>query len=470
MDNATAPADPETDVLGWENRYWHNESIDVEQSDGLTAPERERLLARTMARVEHLRRLEFEETPRIKFVSREGVETYVDRNVTQLPGGNQTWEALFVFGEDTDARLAVRETILASVGGMAAEEGVDHVVLVTDDSERPQVSGYVLAHELVHVLQDQHFDLSGPRYRRSTLDGELGKDGLVEGEASLIDGLYRRQCASGEWSCLSGGIAPSSSASVTPAVASLLSMPYRQGASYVAALRDRRGWESVVAAHESPPSTVKPVLHPGRDAVLSEPIEYTDRSGSEWSRTDGAQRLGEAGIRTLFARQNATRRVALPRPNGTASLRTVVTSLADGWENDSLYTYTNGSHEGYVWVTEWDSRTDAAEFAAAYRAVLDSYEPLGVGDSQYVITDGPFADAFDIRHDGTRVTIANAPDRSALAELSDRFEVDPGETPQRDTTATATTTTNGPGFDVASTLVAFVALVVSFLSAGRHHR
>lgn len=469
VDNATAPADPDSDVLGWENGYWHNESIDVVQSDGLSAAERERVLARTMARVEHLRRLEFEETPRIEFVSRDGVETYVDRNVTQLPGGNQTWEALFVFGEDTDAREAIRETLLASVGGMAAEEGVDHVVLVTEDPERPQTSGYVLAHELVHVLQNQHFDLSAPRYRRSTLDGELGKDGIVEGEASLVDGLYRRHCASGAWSCLSGGMAPSSR-SVTPAVANLMSVPYREGAIYAASLRERGGWQAVSSAQESPPATVEPVLHPDRVVEPPEPIEYADRSGPDWSRTEGAQRIGEAGVRTLFARQNGSRNVALPRPNGTASLREVVTAPAEGWGNDTLYTYTNGSHDGYVWVTEWDSRADAAEFADAYRAVLQSYDPLVFGESTYVIDDGPFADAFHVRHNGTRVMIANAPDRPALDALSDRIDVDSSELSRRDEKPTAVTSTGGPGFGAAEIILALVGMTAILLSTDRRRR
>ncbi|WP_136687804.1 Hvo_1808 family surface protein [Halorhabdus amylolytica] len=470
VDNATALAEPDSDVLGWENGYWHNESIDVDGSDGLSAAERERVLARTMARVEYLRGLEFEETPRIEFVSRDGVETYVDRNVTQLPGGNQTWEALFVFGEDTDAREAIRETILASVGGMAAEEGVDHVVLVTEDPERPQISGYVLAHELVHVLQDQYFDLSAPRYRRSTLDGELGKDSIVEGEASLVDGRYRRQCASGAWSCLSGGMAPPSG-SVTPAVATLMSVPYRDGAIYAATLRERGGWQAVSSVQESPPATVEPVLHPDRVVEPPEPIEYADRSGPDWSRTDDIQRIGEAGVRTLFARQNGSRNVALPRPNGTVSLRQAVTAPAEGWGNDTLYTYTNGSHGGYVWVTEWDSRADAAEFADAYRAVLQSYDPLVFGESTYVIDDGPFADAFHVRHNGTRVMIANAPDRSALNALSDRLDVASTESRHHEG-RTVITSTAGPGFGVASILLALVvmAVILLLIEGDRHYR
>ena len=459
--NETAPSDPETDVLGWENGYWYNESISVDQSDGLSTAERERLLARTMARVEHLRGLEFDDTPRIEFVSREGVQAYVEQNVTQLPGGDQLWEAMFVFGEDTDARAAVGETILASVAGMAAEEGVDHIVLVTDDPEQPRASGFVLAHELVHVLQDQHFDLSADRYRRSTLDGELAKDGLVEGEASLVDGLYRRNCVSGQWSCLTGGTVSPSGPS-TPAVADLMAVPYQQGARYATALRERGGWKRVSDTHKSPPSTMKPVLHPDRDAGPSAAIAYADRSSPGWDRTAARQRIGEAGIRTLFERQQGARGVSLPHPGDTERPGEVVDALADGWANDTLYGYTNGTHEGYVWVTEWESPADAEAFAVAYRAVLEHYESRSVGTSQYVVPDGPFADAFALRRDGTRVTIGNAPDRAALRKLSDRFEATPTAPATRTTGTSAdgtpATTASGPGFSPVLSVLALVVL------------
>ncbi|QLH75768.1 hypothetical protein HZS55_02290 [Halosimplex rubrum] len=51
---AENPPDPETDRLGWEGGYWYNETIDVNQTDGLSESERSALVARTMARVERV--------------------------------------------------------------------------------------------------------------------------------------------------------------------------------------------------------------------------------------------------------------------------------------------------------------------------------------------------------------------------------------------------------------------------------
>ncbi|HKL30417.1 MAG TPA: hypothetical protein VJ898_14260, partial [Natrialbaceae archaeon] len=59
--SSAAPPDPDEDVIGWENGYWYDESIDVDQSDGLSDAELDRFVARTMARVERIRGLEFRE-------------------------------------------------------------------------------------------------------------------------------------------------------------------------------------------------------------------------------------------------------------------------------------------------------------------------------------------------------------------------------------------------------------------------
>ncbi|MFC7135716.1 hypothetical protein ACFQRB_02125 [Halobaculum litoreum] len=64
------PDDPPSDRLGWEAGYWYNESIDVNQSDGLDAAEREAFVARTMARVERVRGLEFRESVPVEVISR----------------------------------------------------------------------------------------------------------------------------------------------------------------------------------------------------------------------------------------------------------------------------------------------------------------------------------------------------------------------------------------------------------------
>ena len=72
---------------------------------------------------------------------------------------------------------------------------------------------------------------------------------------------------------------------------------------------------------------------------------------------------------------------------------------------------------GYVWVTEWDTEQDAAQFHNAYRAILDAHDAQSQGDNTYVVPSGEFADAFRIDRQGTRVTIVNAPTAEDLSDV-----------------------------------------------------
>ena len=305
--DVTAPPDPASDVVGWENGYWYNESIDVNQRDGLSKHEQTVFKARTMARVEHLTGLEFTRDVRVEYVSERELNRYIGEDVTQLPGNDQLWEALFVFGEDTNASRAVYRSLTASVGGMAAEEGVDHVVIPVADPSAPQVAHYVLAHELVHMLQDQHYDLSQPRFHRRTLNGEMAKDSVVEGVASYVDYRYRQRCSDGAWQCVPlPADSYVGSGSPDPAFSRLMSFPYTDGRAYVQHLKEQGGWARVDSRYGDLPASVKPVIHYGAAGETPPPIPYENTSHNGWHLADPRPTtVGEAGIYVLFWNQAA---------------------------------------------------------------------------------------------------------------------------------------------------------------------
>jgi len=64
------PDDPESDRLGWENGYWHNESVAVTPADGYNESELDAVVARSMARMELVRGLEFEEEVPVTVIDR----------------------------------------------------------------------------------------------------------------------------------------------------------------------------------------------------------------------------------------------------------------------------------------------------------------------------------------------------------------------------------------------------------------
>lgn len=396
-------SNPSEDVIGWESGYWHNESIDVNQSDGLSQSELNALMARSKARVEEIRQLEFTGPIEIEFVTRS--ELSPPKNDTYgLSTASQLWEALFLYGEATNTQQSVSRAQRSSILGYAAEEGSNRIVIVDSTPKNPTVSGETLIHELAHMLQDQRFDLSHQRYQRSTFDGETAKDGLVEGEATLITSQYYARCGD-EWECIDKP--PSSGGSAaTPGPARfhrLTYFPYSTGEQYVQALYTAGGWERVNTAHENPPVSTEQVIHPKRPEN-PKPLSVSGAARNGWEPTRW-ETVGEAGIRSLLAESKNV--------NGSPST---------GWGNDTLISYTKQNTnegeqgQGYVWKTVWDSKTDAEQFSDVYVSRLKAQGAVRDGDN-WRIEDGTFADSFGVYRNGSTVTIVNGPTNDSLAAI-----------------------------------------------------
>lgn len=444
-----AQPDPPTDRLGWEAGVWANESLSVSQADGLTCDELELVVARTMARVELLRELEFEQTPRVLLLSRDVFQQ-------QTAGGsepsaavrrfeNAKFEALFMIGEGTDAIATQQRNRGVSVGGFYIPGR--NVIAFIGDTPTPQINTGVLAHELVHALQDQHFDLNSRTDMdvpmAATTDGRLGRLGLIEGDANLVEFRYEQRCTMDPaWqnTCLipEPGDARSDSdgqlASVGPFLVSF--QPYSDGPAFVERLREQGGWERVNAAYQRVPVSAEQTIHPDRYPD-DRPAEVTvpDRSAATWERVrppDGpADRLGEASLLAMFMTpyfDSGRERELIPAAEffnrGADGELDAFDPFnyrhpyADGWEGDALVAYTDGQDgDGYVWKLQFASAAEAREFQTGYASLLQYHGGEELRDGVWVIRVGPFADAFRIsRSDGT-IVIVNAPTVEALSAV-----------------------------------------------------
>ena len=411
------PEDPATDRLGFEDGVWWNESVAVDQSDGLTANERRTFVARTMARIERIRGLEFRERVPVEVISR---EEYRTRSV--FAGGrpaayhawqNQVWEAALVVGEERNVSDAFGALYGGSVAGYYTPSA-DRIVVVSD-AARPAMDRATLAHELVHALQDQHFGFVGSGSR----DAGLAHNGLTEGDARYVETLYEEACAA-NWSCLarpdrsgSGG----DNGSIDPGLFAYIYQPYADGPGFVNRLRERGGWVAVNDAYADRPASTEQTIHPERyPEATVEDVRVPDRSAAEWSRFDlprVTERLGETGVYTMFWAQSTINRSNLRQTDIPYSPYNYSNPLSTGWAGDTLVPYHDGTGEsvayGYVWALRWDTEADAEEFADAYRATLRSLGAERVRAGVFEVPDGPFADAFRVERRGRTVTITNAP-------------------------------------------------------------
>lgn len=408
--NEDGPSD--TGELGVVDGISYDQKLDITVEDGLTEQELDLLAARSMARIELIRGLSFDERVDIEIWTRtEYQEWRGGGNVSheQRLWENTVWESKFIVGQDRDVTLVFDETLGEAVAGFYSPS--QELVVIVTDGETASPSKHTLVHEFVHVLQDQQFGLESPPERQ---DPGLARNGVVEGEAELIPELYFDRCAS-EWSCLRPESAGGSGASIDPGIIRVLIHPYETGPDFVEDIRDRGGWDAVDDLHDEYPTSTSQLIEPERYPEV-EPVNVTveDRSTDDWIPIEYGpvrETIGQAAIHVMLWENGVI------SPADPASYSHPV---SDGWAGDELLPYVNEDNEtGYVWELEWESKTDAQEFYEAYHDLLDEHEALERGPRQFVISEGPYAGAFDIQLDGSTVTIVNGPTIEALAEIHD---------------------------------------------------
>ena len=438
-----------TDLVGCWNGTHYEDELSFNQSDGLNESELEALTHLTMARVEHIRERPFREDVPVETVSREefanGSTGGNNSSEAFRRWNDQVWEALFVVGEDADANEEIDTVFGGAVSGFYSPSQ-NRIVLVTAEGEEPQVDPSTLAHELVHGMQDQYHGLTRPRYASATQDGDLAVDGIIEGEAVHIEERYAARCAA-NWTCLdapdSAGGGGGSAADYNFGILQTVLQPYSDGALYVEELIEEGGWEAVNETMENPPGSTAEVIHRNPDYETRE-VAFEDAATGGWETypdqgVDGAETTGEASMFVMFWYQSFEYRYPVLEPETSAGanvrihtrpdeeLRTRANynyahESTDGWAGDELYPYRAGdgddAREGYVWVTEWQTVGDAADFRETYLTMLtahgdDEYEAGRV----YEIDGGDFPGAYGVVRDDTTVTIVHAPEPAGVLEL-----------------------------------------------------
>lgn len=469
--SVTDRPDPETDVIGWENGYWYNESISVDQADGLNESELNAVVSRGMARVEHIRQLEFRSNVPVNVISR---ETYSE----DIAGGysnvsteaalhqNVKFEALFMIGEDDSAIERQESTRSASVLGYYSPAR-EEIVIVSENTTSPKLDEITLAQELFHALQDQVFQAFS--VRTPTREDHNAYDGLIEGDGNYVDYLYQQACES-EWSCLQ----PSSDGTggnggggdVHPGILYLQYQPYSDGPAFVRDVREAGGWEAVNALYEDPPASTEQTIHPNKYG--SDPptdVSITDTSSDRWSvpATGGVPyaKFGEAGMFMMFlypslaGSQNdvIVNLRNFVNYNAEGNLRSIdpfnyLSRYSTGWDGDLLYPYiTDSSAEtnetGYVWKSVWDSSEEAGEFIEGYEQLLSYHGGEEHADGVWRIAEGSYADAFYIDQREDTVMIVNAPNISELSAVRTSADIPDVDIP--------TTTTSDGEADTSTT-------------------
>ncbi len=259
----------------------------------------------------------------------------------------------------------------------------------------------IVAHELTHALQDQHFDLTAYLGPAVPLDEDQGnaRKFIVEGEATLTMFAYAGEAMAGAAlggkhlldSSLLGVLKPSlqTAAAMTlddfkamtklqaagslgltddikKAVDAMDTIPplilgpmmdsYMKGDLAVLAAYEKGGWAEVATLYTHPPESTEQVLHPDTKLYPTRdlPKQITLPALPGYTEVYG-NTLGELEWRIYFSLWK----------------KDVALDAAAGWDGDRYRVVTDkaGALVGLL-VTTWDSAADAKEFAAAYQATV----------------------------------------------------------------------------------------------------
>jgi hypothetical protein len=128
----------------------------------------------------------------------------------------------------------------------------------------------VIAHEVTHALQDEHFQLTRGAFapHPGDRDGQLAAQALAEGDATDVQSRYVAALSPvdlvGELARTLGSLPSNASGGSVPFLQRELLYPYAAGLDFVRALRKRGGQRLLDRAFRHPPRTTAAVLDPAR--------------------------------------------------------------------------------------------------------------------------------------------------------------------------------------------------------------
>jgi uncharacterized protein YbdZ (MbtH family) len=344
-------------------------------ADEASPPELVRMVHGMMPRIERLSGLDRIGVLRLRLQSRSAARQYVEQRLdTELPparleGIRRTYVALGLLPDTLDLRALLLDLYTEQVlgyydpraGTLYVLEGEDLVAL------RP-----VLAHELVHALQDQHTNIDSLVAKERGNDRQTAAHAALEGHAMLV--MFALLAEEASRRDIDPASLPNPADELGPALAAqneefpvfrrapavireTLLFPYVRGADFVHQL-----WRSM-SPSERYPAPIDTLL-PQSTAQVMRPLErFIQQRGDPIEVKLDAPPAGWRVLHEDTFGQLETA-IFLDEHLGEAAR-----ASAHGWAGDRYMLVADPSGaEVLHWVSAWESEAEANRFAATVRA------------------------------------------------------------------------------------------------------
>jgi len=230
----------------------------------------------------------------------------------------------------------------------------------------------VMAHELTHALQDQHFQIeTWLDAAKPNGDAELAREAVLEGSAmaAMVDymllgtGHSMRELPSFDPSALVGNLEDSPTLQKAPQfIRDGLIFPYFGGMMFTAAVLKTSGWGALAGVFARPPLSTQQIIHPALYFSDKKPVNIELPSiakslGPEWKKID-EDILGEFGwdevLKQFLDKDRAT-------------------SLSSAWAGDRYILFENAKNKRLLLVTRLrlDQTEHTDRFFGQYSEALE---------------------------------------------------------------------------------------------------
>ena len=275
------------------------------------------------------------------------------------------YKILGLIPQDDDLHQLFLDLYTEQVAGFYDSE-TEELYLISGSQEDglSALEEITLAHEYVHALQQQHFDIESMLEAvDENSDASSALRALVEGDATVAEFRYMLTHIDQERliEALTGSGDYDSSAfdSAPYVLRESLLFPYVQGQTFITALQTSSpGWKVVNEAFGNPPASTEQVIHPEKYVSGEAPVavslpDVADALGEDWEAVY-SDVMGEFFLRTYLE---------------TRTTELSAAEAAAGWGGDR-FTLLKGPDEEYALVSllEWDTARDAREFLKAVQS------------------------------------------------------------------------------------------------------
>ena len=298
--------------------------------------------------------------------------------------------------EDTNYKKLVIELLTDQIAGFYDPAEQRLYIAGWQRGSLAAMDEMLMAHEIDHALQDQHFDLrTFMKPGSDNADAAVARQALVEGDGTALMVEYMfRDVKTSPWKddtivkMMKSQAYRNAGEDLDKAPMVLregLLFPYLRGLTFVAHFRQKHPWSYIDSIFRKPPLSTEQILHPDKYVSYEEPdtVEAQSIAALAGYRAVFENITGEFGLSVLL-RQHSGRQGRKGDKKRARAIQAKAEQATAGWGGDRMVVYTPAGKEYQVAnsiavsYSVWDETADAIEF---FEMLSDSMASFSGGKS-----------------------------------------------------------------------------------------